>query len=208
MVYSTLERSLILNPAHEQEQEKAFHILMSLSHVEKFETTREEVLRRIFQGLSSAPSSVVIAKERAEDGSFHYHVGILVYSQRMYPLVIRKLFRQIFSEFDGMALDISLRRGCGPVCSYLTKQDLSPLVYGKQSLTEILRIAIASSRKRSLDSFRNLELTETLRSLSHFKEVADSPDLFRRMEGSVSFYRDAFALVKTREKQKRPSPDL
>ena len=115
------------------------YILLTLTHAERRQIPPQEVITRILGGFSCL--SIVVSTEIHLDGGYHFHVG--VYNKDASQKTATKKLRQAFFEFEGRQVNVVFKKGWGPVCYYITKEEKNPVVWGEYTLREILETAQA-----------------------------------------------------------------
>lgn len=118
-------------------------LLVTLSHCERRNISQSDVIER-FNKLYSC-RSILVSREPHERGGFHYHIGLE--TRNASKNNFQKLIRAAFPEFDGKQVNVQqARKGFGPICSYVTKFDKSPLIWGEYNLKQVLQKAKVSER--------------------------------------------------------------
>ena len=107
-----------------------------------------ERLKRVF-----TCTYIFLSREPHKSGGYHYHVGVKTVnaSKNSYA----RLVRATFPEFEGMQLDVQAKKGWGPVCAYVTKEDKSPLIWGEYNLEQVLELAEAFRARRKSKGLAN-----------------------------------------------------
>lgn len=82
------------------------YILLTLSHAEKRTIDIKLLMERVRKCFDCR--SVIIAKEKHENGGFHYHVGIFNSNASRYTAI--KKLREAFPEFDGAQIDVKFHK--------------------------------------------------------------------------------------------------
>lgn len=107
-------------------------ILLTLIHVEqRLHLDRENIINRIKILFQCRATVIATEKHQSEEG-IHYHVGIWAKDASKNTLKVK--LRNEFKEWEGRAIDISLHKGWGTICSYILKEDKEPSVWGEFSL--------------------------------------------------------------------------
>lgn len=119
-------------------------LLVTLSHSERRNFSESDVIER-FKKIYSC-RSIIVSREPHKSEGYHYHVGIEAEDVSKNTFI--KVIRAAFPEFEGRQIDIRARKGFGPICSYVTKYDKSPSIFGDYDKNEILRKASASDKRR------------------------------------------------------------
>lgn len=121
------------------------HILITFSHAERRSVNPKNIIERFTSRFSC--EAVVVAKENhKEKGCYHYHVGMKAHDASRYTAA--KFIRATFPEFDGMQCNVEYRKGWGPICKYITKEDKDPLVWDEITKEEVLAVADATKKKK------------------------------------------------------------
>lgn len=120
------------------------YLLVTLSHSEIRGVSPVEVCNRL-QSVFEC-QSIIVSTERHKDGGSHYHVGLKTTSASKNNY--RQLVRSVFKEFEGRQCDVQCKKGWGPVCAYLLKEDKHPLVVGEYTVEQIREVAQAWEEKR------------------------------------------------------------
>lgn len=129
-------------------------LLITLTHAERearSAVTREIIKARILE-LYDKTKIIIIAKEQHEDGGFHYHAGLFTTVSRHRA---EKMLRSAFPEWEGMAIDLKMKRGWPVICAYVTKEDRDFLVWGasQEEIWEQARVH-KNHRRREAPSLR------------------------------------------------------
>ncbi|KAL0295676.1 UNVERIFIED_CONTAM: hypothetical protein Scaly_3093400 [Sesamum calycinum] len=114
------------------------------------ESAVEAIFVNLTTGLESKRQRL---REPHKSGGYHYHVGVKTVnaSKNSYA----RLVRATFPEFEGMQLDVQAKKGWGPVCAYVTKEDKSPLIWGEYNLEQVLELAEAFRARRKSKGLAN-----------------------------------------------------
>lgn len=129
--------------------------------------------------------SIVVSKEIYTSLGHHYHVGIRNENASKHSAV--SMIRRLFPEFEGRQLNVSFHKGWNSICSYLLKEDKSPVVWGEESLELIRERAQAHGGKR-----QGPDLAKLLRGKSSWDEVMMDDNLVRKCLSSYSSVRNTF----------------
>lgn len=119
-------------------------LLVTLSHAERRSLSESDVIER-FQKLYSC-RSIIVSREPHKSEGYHYHVGIEAEDASKNTFI--KVIKEAFPEFEGRQIDIRAIKGFGPICSYVTKYEKSPSIFGDYDKKEILKKASASDKRR------------------------------------------------------------
>lgn len=95
--------------------------------------------------------------------------------------------RELFPEFEGRQLNVSYHKGWNSICTYLLKEDKSPVVWGEESLELVRERAVAAASKR-----RGPDLVKLLRGKSSWKEVILDDNLAKKCLSSYSSVLNTF----------------
>ncbi|KAH0704386.1 hypothetical protein KY285_018664 [Solanum tuberosum] len=60
----------------------------------------------------------------------------------------RSQIRKVFPEFEQMQCDIQAKKGRGPICAYITKEDKNPQIWGNTSKAHVMEVAEAYEGKK------------------------------------------------------------
>jgi len=100
----------------------------------------EEIRARI-QALFRC-KAIVIAQEKDQDGEERdHHVGVL--KENAHRKKATKRIRESFPEWQGRQCNVSFHKAWNTICTYVTKEDKEPYVWGNFSREQILEQARA-----------------------------------------------------------------
>lgn len=120
------------------------YILVTLSHTEKRQVSPIMALDRIRKKFQCV--AVVIAQETHNTQGIHYHIAII--SKNASKNNATRIIRSIFPEFEGRQCEVRYHKGWGTMCTYVTKEDKEPLVWGEYTKNDILSVAENTKKKR------------------------------------------------------------
>lgn len=157
-------------------------ILITLSHSESRDISRDEILKRILN--TFVCQSVIVAQEIHHEGGTlkhpplgrHFHVAVL--NENASKNNATNLIRRLFPEFEGRQCHVAFHRAFATMCKYVTKDDSAPLVWGKYSIHDILRFA--QNQKKQDKSKRRIspeEIIQQLKGCKQWYDVYYKPDL-------------------------------
>ncbi|KAA0066853.1 hypothetical protein E6C27_scaffold271G002380 [Cucumis melo var. makuwa] len=85
---------------------------------------------------------IVITQEKHQDGEErHHHIGVL--NENAHRKNATKRIRESFSEWQGRQCNVSFHKAWNTICTYVTKEDKEPYVWGNFSREQILQQARA-----------------------------------------------------------------
>lgn len=155
-------------------------ILITLSHAENRGVSKEEIQRRVTDAFVCR--SVIVAQEMHQGETekhpplgFHFHVA--VFNQSASKNNATSVIRKLFPEFEGRQCQVTFHKSFVTMCSYVSKEDTLPLVWGEYSLKDILRFAQNARNKDKSNKVTPLEILQQLRECSQWLDVYNKPDL-------------------------------
>jgi len=162
------------------------YILVTLSRAdatkERAAIKRQEIVLRVEKALKCF--SILVAREHhAEQGHHHFHVGILM-EKGLHRFLAKRTFRKLFPEFDGAQLNVSFHRAWTSVCKYAMKEDKEPIVWGKQSTTQIKEAIKAQQSHRKLPE-RNQEIIQRMKNLERWEQAKNVPIAYNEEVASI-----------------------
>ncbi|CAK9135391.1 unnamed protein product [Ilex paraguariensis] len=76
-----------------------------------------------------------------------------------------------FPKFEGMQCNVQFKKGWGPICLYLTKQDKQPVAWGEYTADQILQIAEACKKNRKTKEIAAKDIIENLNKCNDWLNV-------------------------------------
>lgn len=126
---------------------------------------------------------------------FHFHAGILNTSASKHTLV-RKV-RAAFKEWEGKTVNVQCHKAWPTICSYLIKEDKEPLVWGKYSLEQIVRIGEAKRQHRRVGEISHEEILKRLESKKDWYQVYDDDIIRQKIINHLPRLKDAYRDLQT-----------
>ena len=145
------------------------YILITLSKSETGERNNiepEEISSRI-QGLFRC-TAIVIAQEKDQDGERHQDIAVL--NENAHRKSARKKIREIFPEWQGRQCKVSFHKAWNTICTYITKEDKEPFVWGSFSRSQILQQARARQNHKGIPAEKEEKTKRILEKLGECEE--------------------------------------
>lgn len=170
-------------------------ILLTLIHAEIRDSIRREIIIDRIKELFQCRSIVIATEKHQNEEGKHYHVGI--WNSDASKNTLRDKLRKEFKEWEGRAIDISLHKGWGSICSYILKEDKEPLVWGEFTLDQIKAIAHAHEAKKETNlEVGNLALLKKLEQLEDWYQVYRDDILANKVLSNLSRMKEAYEDLK------------
>uniref|UniRef100_A0A7N0UNL0 Replication protein n=1 Tax=Kalanchoe fedtschenkoi TaxID=63787 RepID=A0A7N0UNL0_KALFE len=170
-------------------------ILVTLIHAENrpFTDTRTIIsrVRDLFQCRAIAIAKEVHKSTEGDDSGEHFHIGIWAMDASKNNL--RKKIRSLFPEWKGRAIGISVHKGWGSICRYITKEDQKPIVWGEFTQQQILSIAEAHKKKKAMNlEIGNLAILKKIEELEDWYQVYRDDILANRVLNHLPRMKEAY----------------
>lgn len=117
--------------------------------------------------------AIIVATEKHLKERRHYHVGVWAYKASKKNF--HKLIKKAYPEWT---VNVSYRKGWGTLCSYVSKLDEDPFVWGEFSLSQIKEIAKSNETKKGAPNLKEEKentpkvVLQKLRNIDQWLEVS------------------------------------